>query len=148
MEANYFTILYWFCHTSTWIHHGCTRVPHPEHPSHLPPHTIPNWVWVAFSFENFSSLAHFLHRCWMHFLLLVSCSVLTKGVLDTFHLGDKARQRFKKQRYHFANKFHIVKAVVLPVVMYWCESWSIKKAEHWRIDAPEPWCWRRHLRVP
>ena len=36
----YFTILYWFCHTSTWIRHGCTRVPNPEHPSHLPPHTI------------------------------------------------------------------------------------------------------------
>ena len=41
MEANYFTILYWFCHTSTWILHGGTRVPHPEPPSHLPPHTIP-----------------------------------------------------------------------------------------------------------
>ena len=41
MEANYFTILYWFCHTSTWIHHGCTRVPHPEPSSHLPPRTIP-----------------------------------------------------------------------------------------------------------
>ena len=37
----YFTILYWFCHTSTWIRHGCTRVPHPEPPSHLRPHTIP-----------------------------------------------------------------------------------------------------------
>ena len=36
----YFTILYWFCHTSTWIHHGCTRAPNPEPPSHLPPHTI------------------------------------------------------------------------------------------------------------
>ena len=36
-----FTILYWFYHTSTWIHHRCTRVPHPELPSHLPPHTIP-----------------------------------------------------------------------------------------------------------
>ena len=41
MEANYFTTLYWFCHTSTWIHHGCTRVPHLEPPSHLPPRTIP-----------------------------------------------------------------------------------------------------------
>ena len=41
MEANYFTILYWFCHTSTWIHHRCTRVPHPEPPSHLPSRTIP-----------------------------------------------------------------------------------------------------------
>ena len=41
MEANYFIILYWFCHTSTWICHGCTRVSQPETPSHLPPHTIP-----------------------------------------------------------------------------------------------------------
>ena len=37
----YFTILYWFCHTLTWIHHECTCVPHPEAPSHLPPHAIP-----------------------------------------------------------------------------------------------------------
>ena len=41
MEANYFTILYWYCHTSTWIHNGCTRVPNPEPLSHLPPLTIP-----------------------------------------------------------------------------------------------------------
>ena len=41
MEANYFTILYWFCHTSTWILHRYTRVPHPEPPSHLPSRTIP-----------------------------------------------------------------------------------------------------------
>ena len=40
MEVNYLTILYWFCHTSTRIHHGCTRAPHPEPPSHLPPRTI------------------------------------------------------------------------------------------------------------
>ena len=42
---------------------------------------------------------------------------------------------------------HIVKAVVFPVVMYGCESWTIKKAEHWRIDAFKLWCWRRLLRV-
>ena len=41
MEANYLTILYWFCHTSTWICHRWTRVPHPEPPAHLPPRTIP-----------------------------------------------------------------------------------------------------------
>ena len=41
MEANYFTILYCFCHTSTWIRQLCTRVPYPESPSHLPTHTIP-----------------------------------------------------------------------------------------------------------
>ena len=41
MKVNYFTILYWFCHTSTWIRHGCAHIPHPETPSILPPHTIP-----------------------------------------------------------------------------------------------------------
>ena len=45
-------------------------------------------------------------------------------------------------------KVYIVKAMVFPVVMYGCESWTIKKAEHWRIDAFELWCWRRLLRVP
>ena len=45
-------------------------------------------------------------------------------------------------------KIRLVKAMVFPVVMYGCESWSIKKAEHWRSDAFELWCWRRLLRVP
>ena len=45
-------------------------------------------------------------------------------------------------------KIHLVKAMVFPVVMYGCESWTIKKAEHQRIDAFELWCWRRLLRVP
>ena len=45
-------------------------------------------------------------------------------------------------------KVHLVKAMVFPVVMYGCESWTIKKAEHWRIDAFELWCWRKLLRVP
>ena len=45
-------------------------------------------------------------------------------------------------------KVHLVKAVVFPVVMYGCESWTIKKAERQRIDAVELWCWRRLLRVP
>ena len=101
---------------------------------------------------------------------------------------DKTRQHIKKQRHYFANKVHLVKAVVFPVVMYGCESWTIKKAmvdscqcmakpiqyckvkththththtqkhqekkrkekkaEHWKIDAFELWCWRRLLRVP
>ena len=43
---------------------------------------------------------------------------------------------------------HLVKAMVFPVVMYGCESWTIKKAEHQRIDASKLWCWRRLLRVP
>ena len=45
-------------------------------------------------------------------------------------------------------KVHLVKAVVFPVVMYGCDSWTVKKAEHQRIDAFELWCWRRLLRVP
>ena len=45
-------------------------------------------------------------------------------------------------------KVHIVKAMVFPIVIYGCESWTIKKAEHRRIDAFELWCWRRLLRVP
>ena len=45
-------------------------------------------------------------------------------------------------------KIHIVKAMVFPVVLYGCESWTIKKTEHSRIDALELWCWRRLLRVP
>ena len=45
-------------------------------------------------------------------------------------------------------KVHVVKAMVFPVVMYGYESWTVKKAEHRKIDAFELWCWRRHLRVP
>ena len=45
-------------------------------------------------------------------------------------------------------KVCLVKAMVFPVLMYGCESWTVKKAEHWRIDAFELWCWRRLLRVP
>ena len=45
-------------------------------------------------------------------------------------------------------KIHLVKAIVFPVVMYGCESWTVKKAERQRIDAFEVWCWRRLLRVP
>ena len=47
-----------------------------------------------------------------------------------------------------STKIHLVKAMVFPVVMYGCERWTIKKAERWRIDAFELWCWRRFLRVP
>ena len=58
---------------------------------------------------------------------------------------DQPRQHIKKPRHYFANKVRLVKAMVFPVVMYGCESWTIKKAEHQRIDAFELWCWRRLL---
>ena len=78
--------------------------------------------------------------------LLISCpigviSVLRK-ILFFFFLSGK------KKRVLAQNMWGLVKAMVFPVVMYGCESWTVKKAEHRRIDAFELWCWRRLLRVP
>ena len=53
---------------------------------------------------------------------------------------EKSRQHNKQQRHHFVTKFCIVKAMVFPVVMHRCESWTIKKAEHKTIDAFKLWC--------
>ena len=62
---------------------------------------------------------------------------------------DQPRQHIKKQRYYFANKGPPSWSwMVFPVVMCGCESWTVKIAEHRRIDAFEPWCWRRLLRIP
>ena len=67
-------------------------------------------------------------------------------------LGRKAMTNldsiFKSRDMTLPTKVHLVKAMVFPVVMYGCENWTIKKAEHQRIDAFELWCWRRFLRVP
>ena len=67
-------------------------------------------------------------------------------------LGRKAMTNLdsvlKSRDITLPTKVRLVKAMVFPVVMYGCESWTIKKAEHWRIDAFELWCWRRLLRVP
>ena len=54
----------------------------------------------------------------------------------------------KSRNITLPTKVHIVKALVFPVVMYGCESWTIKKTEHLRIDAFKLWCWRRFLRIP
>ena len=61
---------------------------------------------------------------------------------------DQPRQHIKKQRHCLSTKVRLVKAMVFLEVMYGCESWTIKKAEHRRIAAFELWCWRRLLRVP
>ena len=67
-------------------------------------------------------------------------------------LGRKAMTNLdrilKSRDITLSTKVHLVKALVSPVVMYGCESWTIKKAEHRRIDAFELWCWRRLLKVP
>ena len=67
-------------------------------------------------------------------------------------LGRKAMTNLdsilKSRDITLPTKVHLVKAMVFPVVVYGCESWTIKKAEHWRTDAFEMWCWRRLLKVP
>ena len=77
------------------------------------------------------------------------CSHEIKGHLL---LGRKAMTNLdsilKSRDITLSTKVHLVKAMVFPVVMYGCESWTIKKAECRRIDAFELWCWRRLLRVP
>ena len=55
---------------------------------------------------------------------------------------------FKSRDITLPTKVRLVKAMVFPIVMYGCESWTMKKAEHWRIDAFKLWCWRRILRLP
>ena len=65
-----------------------------------------------------------------------------------FLLGRKVMTNLDSILKTLSTKFHLVKAMVFPVVMNGYESWTIKKAEHWRIDAFELWCWRRLLRVP
>ena len=67
-------------------------------------------------------------------------------------LGRKVMTRLdsilKSRDITLSTKVHLVKAMVFPVVMYGCESWTVKRAEHQRIDAFDLWCWRRLLRVP
>ena len=81
--------------------------------------------------------SHEMKRC----LLLGRISLLGRNY-------DQHSHHIKKQRHYFANKVCLVKAMVIPVVMYGCERWTIWKIEHWRTDAFELWCWRRLLRVP
>ena len=66
----------------------------------------------------------------------------------SFSTFDVSHQRKGISGGWTCTKVCLIKAIVLPVVIYGCESWTIKKAEHWRIDASELWCWRRLLTVP
>ena len=79
-----------------------------------------------------SDCSHEIKRC-----LLLGRNVMTN--LDSI---------FKSRDITLPTKVHLVKAMVFPVVVYGCESWTVKKAECRRIDAFELWCWRRLLRVP
>ena len=74
------------------------------------------------------------------------------GIKRCLFLGRKAMTNldsiFKSRDIALMTEVQVVKAVVFPIVMYRCESWTIKKAERWRTDAFELWCWRRLFRVP
>ena len=81
----------------------------------------------------------------MYWYLMIFICILTLAHWKECY--DKPRQYIKMQRHYFANREHIVKARVFPIVVYRCESWTIKKAEHQRIYGFELWCWR-FLKVP
>ena len=94
--------------------------------------TVADFIFLSSKITADSGCSHEIKRC-----LLLRRTAVTN--LDTI---------LKSRDVTLPTKVHIVKALVLPVVKYGCKSWTIKKAECWRIDAFELWCWRRLLRVP
>ena len=79
---------------------------------------------------------------------MVTAAMKLKDSCSLEESYDHPRQHIKKQRHYFTNKSLSTQSYGFPVVMYGCESWTVKKAEHQRIDAFELWCWRRLLQVP
>ena len=94
--------------------------------------TVADFIFLGFKITADGDCSHEFKRC-----LLIGRKVMTN--LDNI---------FKSRDITLSTKVHLVKAMVFPVVMYGCESWIVKKAEHQRIDTFELWCWRRLLRVP
>ena len=93
--------------------------------------TMTDFIFLGSQITANGDCSHEIKRC-----LLLERKAMTN--LDSI---------FKSRDITLPTRVHLVKAMVFPVVMYGCESWSIKKAEHQRIDAFELWCWRRLLRV-
>ena len=94
--------------------------------------TVRDFIFLGSKITADGDCSHEIKRC-----LLLGRKALTN--LDSI---------LKSRDITLPTKVHLVKAMVFPVVMYECESWTIKKAECLRIDALELWCWRRLLRVP
>ena len=93
--------------------------------------TVADFIFLGSKINADGDCSHEIKRC-----LLLGSKVMTK--LDSM---------LKIRDITLSTKVHPVKAIVFPAVMYGCENWTIKKAEHGRIDAFELWCWRRLLRV-
>ena len=97
--------------------------------------TVTDFIWGGSKITTDGDCSHEIKRC--------------SFLGGKKKIYDQPRQHIKKQKdITLPTKFHLVKVVVFPVVMYGCESWTIKNAERWRNDAFELWCWRRLLRVP
>ena len=94
--------------------------------------TVTDFIFLGSKITAYGDCSHEIKRC-----LLLGRKFLTN--IDSIS---------KSRDITFPAKVHLVKAMVFPVVMYGCESWTIKKVERQRIDAFELWCWRRLLRVP
>ena len=94
--------------------------------------TVSDFIFGGFKITAVGDCSHKIKR---H--LLLGRKVMTN--LDSI---------FKSRNITLPTKVRLVKAMIFPVVLYECESWAVKKAEHWKIDAFELWCWRRLLRVP
>ena len=94
--------------------------------------TVAFFIFLGSKITADGDCSHEIKRC-----LLLGRKVMTN--LDSI---------LKSRDITLSTKVHLVKAMVFPVVMYGCESWTIKKTEHRRIDAFELWCWRRFLRFP
>ena len=93
---------------------------------------VTDFIFLDYKVTSDGDCSHGIKRC-----LLLGRKVMTNP--DNI---------LKSRDITLPKKVHLVKSMVFPVVMYGCETWTIKKARHWRIDASEPWCWRRLLRVP
>ena len=93
--------------------------------------TVKDFIFLGFKITAHGDCSHEINRCLL--------------------FGRKAMKNLdsmlKSRDITLSTKVHLVKAMVFPVLMYGCEMWTIKKAERWRIDAFELWCWRRLLRV-
>ena len=94
--------------------------------------TVTDFIWVGSKITADGECSHEIER-----RLLLGRKVMTN--LDSI---------FKRRDITLPTKVHLVKAMVFPMAMYGCETWTVKKAKHRRIDAFELWCWRRLLRIP
>ena len=102
--------------------------------------------------ENKADVTYFEFLCVCVCLKIPANGDCSHEIKRHLLLGRKAMTNLesilKNRDITLPTKVHLVKAMVFPIVMYGCEIWAIKKAEHQRIDAFELWCWKRLLRVP